>query len=163
MKKLIIKKSQMKEFDKKLFKVKIPKEILEEETEEEFKLKDINKYKLDEEAEKHDNIYREASKIYAKKVRLKYDAELELGIVKDELAEEIRKHPTNWDLKKDERLTDALINRVIVRDERYKIAYHKYIDAKTESVEWEGVKSSLEQRGWMIKLLYEMWKDAYFK
>lgn len=129
--------------------------------EENFKLEDINKYKLDEEAMKSDRLYREASQIYARKYKIKYELELEVAIVKDEIAEAIRKNPITWGLKKDERITDALINRVVVRDSEYREIYEKYIEARSQEKEWEGIKTSLEQRGWQIKLLFEMWEKNY--
>lgn len=158
MRKLILKKKSTEEAPKKT-KFKIP----HEENEEEFELGDINKYKLDEEAEKNDKLYREVSKIYARKVRIKYESELDVAITKDDIAEEIRENPIKWGLKKDEKITESLISRIIVRDERYLEKYHIYIKAKSQEKEWEGIKESLDQRGWQIKLLYEMWAQAYYK
>lgn len=161
-----MKLKKLKERVKKKIHVKIPNDIDEEEKEKEkekpFELEDINKYKLDDEGQKHDRVFRQACQIYAEKVRIKYDAELELQIVKDDLAQEIQENPKQWDLKKDERITDALINRVVVRDRRYQKAYKDYVRAKAQEKEWEGIKASLEQRGWMIKLLYAMWEKNYF-
>ena len=122
----------------------------------------IDKKNLDEENRFQAKLMAKYSRIFGRKVKERYNAELELDIIKDQLGDDVKENPKKWNLKKGERITEALISRVIVRSERYQQAHKRYAKAYSEYKEWEGLLKACEQRAWSLKSLENLWEKNYY-
>lgn len=138
------------------------KEEKHEDTFDPIRALEINKYKLDEEATYQPLLMAKITRLYAQKYKLRYEKEIELGIVKDQLAEDMKTNPHKWELEKGDKITDALVNRIVVRNTRYQRVYKEYIDAKAEEKEWEGLIKACEQRAWSLKSLENLYEKNYY-
>lgn len=138
------------------------KEEKHEDTFDPIRALEINKYKLDEEATYQPLLMAKITRIYSQKYKLRYEKEIELGIIKDQLAEDMKTNPHKWELEKGDKITDALVNRIVVRNTRYQKVYKEYIDAKSEEKEWEGLIKACEQRAWSLKSLENLYEKNYY-
>lgn len=123
---------------------------------------EIDKYKLDEEAEHQASLMAKVSKIFGQKHSRKYLLELELAILKDQLAEDMKQNPKKWGVKEDKDLSEAKIERMIVRNTKYQEKYKEYVEAKAEDKEWEGMMKACEQKAWSLKSLENLWEKGYY-
>ena len=99
------------------------------------------------------------SRIYKEKY-LEYKRKtIQLDILKDELAETMRSDPKKWNLKPLDRLTDALVNRIVVRDISYQLLYDKWAIAKAEAKAWEGIVEACKQRSHTLARLTKLNND----
>jgi hypothetical protein len=136
-----------------------PDEITEDDI---IKMMEIDKYKLDEENSYQSKLMSIVSKIYGEKHTKKYLLELEVGIIKDQLAEDMKQNPHKWGLEAGKEPSEAMVARMIIRNTRYQNKYKEYVKAKGEDKEWEGMLKAVEQKAWALKSLENLWQKGYY-
>lgn len=108
---------------------------------------------LDEELDLQPSLMSKFSEIFGK-VYYEYEiAELELGIVKDQLGEDMRENPEKWKIKEKKGefvISEQLIARRVHSSTRYQNAYKKFAYWKAKRKEWEGQLEAVKQRSFSI-------------
>ena len=142
MKKIILKTKEKSGFNEEIRKAEIALKIDEDDIEEEARFQPI--------------LFAKFIKNFTKAYTLSRSLELDVLRLKDNLAKDITKNPKSWGLKPDERITDALINRIVVRDEDYSSLYKQWVEAKAQEKYWENMLKACEGRGYTVNKLFEM-------
>jgi hypothetical protein len=88
--------------------------------------------------------------------------ELELNILRDKLSLEMKNKPEKWNLEKGERITDALVNRIIIRNKTYQKMYEDYLKLKEERLFLEGKLEAEKVKSYsLIELFKLQQKEEY--
>ena len=129
-----------------------PEEVLE-----------IDLNNLDKEAKNHSKYMGKMIRIYKSKFVAWKNCVLELDILEDECAGQVRKSPTDYGITKDHQLTDSLVNRTIYQyfPELVKLKKKK-IRIEAEQIEWENYVSAMRSRSENIKTAARLWELGYF-
>lgn len=120
---------------------------------------EINKFKLEEEAERQPYLIRHYAKklaIWSAKV---IDLKRKLEYVEGLCAETIRNNPRSYDLKKD---TDTVVYKLAKGEPDYIEVHDEYVEAKQREGYYEGSMKALIQKGSMIKELVSLWLNNYY-
>lgn len=121
-------------------------------SEEVAEMMDIGK-NLDEELDFQASLMSKFAEIFGK-VYYEYEiAELELGIVKDQLGEDMKDNPAKWNIKEKKGeivISEQLIARRIHGNDRYQKAYKKFAYWKAKRKEWEGQLEAVKQRSFSV-------------
>jgi len=96
------------------------------------------------------------SKIFGSKYKTCKELELELAIMKDDLAQDMKLNPKEWGLEKGDKLNESLIARIVLRDPSFVKISKDFILAKSEVKEWEGVLEACKQRGMSLGRIQKM-------
>ena len=97
----------------------------------------------------------------AKMERKKADAKEELDYVKGKLDLAIRKNPENYGLK-DVKITETVVNNVIIQTDDYKKVRDKLFDAQEEHTTSKNVVKAISQRKDMLEGLIYLHGQQYF-
>jgi hypothetical protein len=128
----------------KSFKLPSPEQIAE--------MMDIGK-NIDEELDLQPSLMSKFAEIFGK-VYYEYEiSELELGIVKDKLGENMKENPEAWNIKEKKgeyTISEQLIARRIHSSTRYQNAFKKFAYWKAKRKEWEGQLEAVKQRSFSI-------------
>lgn len=145
---------------KKKLDIRLPTSFKEEIEKTEEALK-IDEDDIDQEAKFQPILFSKFIKNFIKSYNLNKKLELEVLKKKNELAKSMSRNPELWNLKKDERITDALVNRLIVSDQDYQETYLEWIEAKTQEKYWESILKACESRGYLVNKLFEAKMKEY--
>jgi hypothetical protein len=122
-------------------------------TEEEIAtMMDIGK-DLDEELDFQSALMSKFSTIFGKVYEEYMISELEVGIIKDQLGEDMRDNPEKWGIKEKKgeyTISEQLIARRVHGNTRYQNAYKKFAYWKARRKEWEGHLEAVKQRSFSI-------------
>jgi hypothetical protein len=108
---------------------------------------------LDEELDLQPSLMSKISGIFGKIYYQFEIAELELGIVKDQLGEDMKNNPSKWNIKEKKgeiNISEQLIIRRVHGNTRYQEAYKKFAYWKAKRKEWEGHLEAVKQRSFSI-------------
>lgn len=122
----------------------------------------VDKFRLDEEAKFQAVLMAKVWKKYSEIYFEKCQAELDLDILKDTLGDDIKNNPENWGIEPKEKISEAMINRVIIRDEEYQKQLENFNKLKALTIEWEGMTKASEKRDNNIGRLWAMWEKNYY-
>jgi hypothetical protein len=120
---------------------------------------EIDKFKLDEEATKQVDLLDKISKILPKARDATLKAKNKLEIAEFEISQQMRKNPKEYGLSKD---TDTVIFKAVKTTKEYKKAFSQYAFCKEKEDEYQLLHENVKQRGFMIKLLMELWLNNYY-
>jgi hypothetical protein len=108
---------------------------------------------LDEELDLQPSLMSKFAEIFGK-VYYQYEiSELELGIVKDQLGENMRENPSKWGIKEKKgeiNISEQLIARRIHGNTKYQNAFKKFAYWKAKRKEWESQLEAVKQRSFSI-------------
>jgi len=119
----------------------------------------IDKFKLDDAAVKQIELFNKISKILPKAREAALRAKNRLEIIESELSKEMRKNPKLYGLDK---TSDTVITKEVKNQDTYKRAFSAYCFAKAKEDEFSITLNNIQERGRMIKLLYDMWVNSYY-
>lgn len=108
---------------------------------------------LDEELDLQPSLMSKFSEIFGKVYEQYMIAELNLGIIKDQLGEDMRENPGKWNIKEKKGefvVSEQLIARRVHASTRYQEAYKKFAYWKAKRKEWEGQLEAVKQRSFSI-------------
>ena len=123
--------------------------------------------KLQHEIQYQPSLMARVSKIYAQKIKYHEVEECKLNALAGELSKDIRRNPKKYGLlpegsKKEYRVTDTQVKNILCSLPEYKEQHLRFAEAKEAIKQWEGMFKAAEQRGWAIKLAFEMWAKDYY-
>lgn len=124
--------------------------------EEEFA---IDRFKLDKEAERNGKMMRHYGKRLAIASAKVKDEKRILGIIEVEEVERILKNPKAYGLTK---TTDKYIFPIAQKQEAYIKQFNRYLIAYRREKDLESAVATVSQRGFMITILKDLWKDNYY-
>lgn len=105
---------------------------------------------LDEELDLQPSLMSKFSEIFGK-VYYEYEiSELELGIVRDQLGEDMRQNPKKWGIKDADKISEQLVSRRIHSSTKYQEAFKKLAYWKAKRKEWEGQLEAVKQRSFSV-------------
>lgn len=108
---------------------------------------------LDEELDLQPSLMSKFSEIFGKVYYEFQIAELQLGIVKDELGEDMRTNPEKWGIKEKKgeiNISEQLIARRVHGSPYYQKAFKKFAYWKAKRKEWEGQLEAVKQRSFSV-------------
>lgn len=118
----------------------------------------FNKYELDTAVSTHAILYYEISENLAESVSLRDEAK---NLLESEYAE-ISMFVRN-DLKNNgEKVTEEIVKQLTLNSPNYKKSFDKYLDAKFIADEWLAMKEAYVQRGYMLKMMGDLYVTNYF-
>lgn len=112
---------------------------------------DLNLEDLDEENRRQAILYGKFSKRFKAAYIKQHREELALSILKDELSQDIEENKDKWKISTDKKgdyyiISEALINRILFRNEKFVKQFKKAFEAKAERKEWEGMLEACKQK-----------------
>jgi hypothetical protein len=119
----------------------------------------IDRYRLEEEANKQPQLFRHYGKklaIWSAKVK---ELKRKLDYTQAACAEIIRNNPKEYGIKKD---SDKICLALALEEEDYKAAHDEYISAVQQELYYEHSIKALLQKGSMIKELVSLWLNNYY-
>lgn len=119
----------------------------------------IDRAKLDLENSKQPRLYYKYSKPYLEAVREELEAKEKFARAKAQIAQDIRKNPENYDLKK---VTEGSIQEVLLTSKEYKEAHSRYLDAVMAKNEMEEKMKVIYQRGHILTNLTRLLETGYY-
>ena len=128
-----------------------------QEAEKELKISSNN---LDMECKRYAGLFWKVSWEHSSAVSERDMAKKRLAEAYAEVAMMIRNDYESFGFEK--RPTEAAIKEKVEVSEQVKEAYSDYIKAKKRSDDWDGMKSSHERRGSMLKMAGELWLKNYY-
>jgi hypothetical protein len=118
---------------------------------------------LEKEVRDHATYMGKMIKIYKKKFIKWKELAFEFDKLEDKCAKRVRNDPEAYGIKKDHKLTDALVNRTIRRQfdelEDLKMEVNK---AEAEKDEWNNYISAMRAKGQDMQIAYELWAKGYY-
>lgn len=105
---------------------------------------------LDEELDFQPSLMSSFSSIFGKIYEEYMMAELNLGIVRDQLGEDMKENPKKWNVKDPDKISEQLIARRIHSNTRYQEAYKKFAFWKARRKEWENHLEAVKQRSFSV-------------
>jgi hypothetical protein len=119
----------------------------------------INRFKLEEEAERQPGLMRHYTKklsIWSSKVK---DLKRKLEYTQAACAEIIRNNPKDYGIKKD---SDKVVYALALEEPDYIDAHNEYIHALQQEGYYESAAQTMKQKGSMIKELVSLWLNDYY-
>lgn len=119
----------------------------------------IDRYKLEEEANKQPELYRHYGKklaIWSSKVK---DLKRKLEYTQAACAEIIRNNPKEYGIKKD---SDKVVYALALEEDDYLEVHAEYIAAVQQELYYDYAVKALSQKGSMIKELVSLWLNNYY-
>lgn len=110
----------------------------------------IDNNDLEMENLKQPKLMAQFSRIFGKVYFEMRNLEMDMSVRRDEIEIEISQNPKRWGLKEGERITDALINRIAYRDPQYVAMARRFVKARANVKEWEGMLDACKQRSTAI-------------
>ena len=77
-------------------------------------------------------------------------AELYLGIIRDQIGEDMKENPIKWNIKDPDKISEQLINRRIHSSTKYQEYYKKFAFWKAKRKEWENHLEAVKQRSFSV-------------
>jgi hypothetical protein len=105
---------------------------------------------LDEELDFQSSLMSKFSSIFGKVYEEYMLADLQMGIVKDQIGEDMRENPKKWNIKDADKISEQLISRRIHSSTKYQEAYKKFAYWKARRKEWEGHLEAVKQRSFSV-------------
>lgn len=105
---------------------------------------------LDEELDFQSALMSKFSSIFGKIYEEYMIAELQVGIIRDQLGEDMKLNPKKWNIKDPDKVSEQLISRRIHSNYDYQKAYKKFAYWKAKRKEWEGHLEAVKQRSFSI-------------
>lgn len=105
---------------------------------------------LDEELDFQPSLMSKFASIFGRVYEEYMIAELQLGIVKDQIGEDMKENPKKWKIKDADKISEQLIARRINSDPWYQKAYKKFAYWKARRKEWESHLEAVKQRSFSV-------------
>lgn len=119
----------------------------------------IDEMSLNKEWRKQPKTYHAWSKIAARAKRMAEIRKGDLEVVKSEVSQDIRNHPSSHGISK---VTDKAIETAVILDVRYKKALRQSIDARYDSDVLSGAVKAMEQRKDSLEWLSKLFLANYY-
>lgn len=131
--------------------------------EKEFEsLLEIDKTRLDDEAENQPFLVWEYGKMTAKALKALDEAKANLRVVEADVDIAVRENPSKFDLDSDKKPTETAIRGAVLRSEEYKEANQEFIDAQYAVNILEAANKSLDHRRTSLNMLDGQDSRNYF-
>jgi len=105
---------------------------------------------LDEELDFQPGLMSSFASIFGKVYEEYMIAELYLGIIRDQIGEDMKENPIKWNIKDPDKISEQLINRRIHSSTKYQEYYKKFAFWKAKRKEWENHLEAVKQRSFSV-------------
>lgn len=124
----------------------------------------IDKFALEKEAERQPELMRKYGLLYAKAKDETLRLKRIMDFVESEQAEQIKVNPARYGVSENTRgnVSDAVAFKASIGTEPYIKAFNRWAFAREKEFEYGSIMDAIKDRGYMIKILVELWLNNYY-